>query len=168
MVRNSSITQVPHRWEELIRMREEGTNRLKIIKVVWKFPPSGWLLCNTDGASRGNPGRSAYGFCLRNIDGNLIYAQAADIGITTNTNAEVMAIVEAMRYCRNEGLDNIIVQTDSEMIYKILEEGWKPLWGIFNWIEEILEIKNAMTVSFSHILREGINWYLIYVTQKIQ
>ncbi|XP_059285194.1 uncharacterized protein LOC132038560 [Lycium ferocissimum] len=92
---------------------------------------------------------------LRNTDGNLIYAQAADIGITTNTDAEVMAIVEAMRYCRNEGLDNIIVQTNSEMIYKILEEGWKPLWGIFNWIEEILEIKNAMTVSFSHILRKG-------------
>ncbi|XP_060183095.1 uncharacterized protein LOC132613053 [Lycium barbarum] len=147
--------QVPHKWEELIAMLESGGNRLKVKKVVWNLPPAGWLLCNTDGASRGNLGRSAYGFCLRNNEGNLVYAQAAEIDINTNTDAEVIAILEAMRYCRNERLDNVIIQTDSKMIYKILEEGWKPSWGIVSRIEEILELRSTMTISFSHSLREG-------------
>ncbi|XP_060200275.1 uncharacterized protein LOC132628511 [Lycium barbarum] len=155
MIRNPSISQLPHKWPDLIQMLEVGCGRLKVTKVRWEFPPTGWFLCNTDGASRGNPGRSAYGFCLRNNEGDLRYAYATEIGITTNVDAEVMAILQAMRYCKNENLDNIIVQTDCEIVYKILQEGWKPPWGIASWIEEILELKVNRTILFSHILREG-------------
>lgn len=40
----------------------EYSPRLKVTKVIWKFPAAGWIKYNTDGASRGNPGISAYAF----------------------------------------------------------------------------------------------------------
>ncbi|XP_059295508.1 uncharacterized protein LOC132048839 [Lycium ferocissimum] len=131
------------------------TNTIAAPRVDKGFDRSWWLLTNKDGASRGNPGRSSYGFYLRNAEGNIIYAQAEEMGITTNIDAEVMAILEALRYCRSRGMDNIIIQIDSEKVYKILEEGWKSPWGITIWIEEIKDFRNNMNVSYSNNLREG-------------
>ncbi|KAK6796151.1 hypothetical protein RDI58_003852 [Solanum bulbocastanum] len=37
------------------------------------------IKCNTDGASKGNPGKSSYAYCLRDQECNLIYAQAEEI-----------------------------------------------------------------------------------------
>ncbi|XP_055835234.1 uncharacterized protein LOC129903715 [Solanum dulcamara] len=134
---------------------EEGKARLKVTQVKWKFPPLGWCACNTDGASRGNPGRSAYGFCVRNAQENLIYAQADKIGDATNIEAEMVALLEALKYCKNQGLNNIIFQTDSQTIQKILTGDWKPPWNIAGWIEEVEEYKRDMDVIFKHTLREA-------------
>ncbi|KAG5570646.1 hypothetical protein H5410_060412 [Solanum commersonii] len=41
--------------------------------------------CNTNGVSKGNPGPSTYGLCLRDRNENLIYAEAQSIGIATMT-----------------------------------------------------------------------------------
>jgi len=57
------------------------------------------MKCNTDGASRGNSGSSAYGFCLRNNHGDIIYVAAENIGITMNVEVELRAILEAIKYC---------------------------------------------------------------------
>ncbi|XP_060182300.1 uncharacterized protein LOC132611964 [Lycium barbarum] len=84
------------------------------------------VLCNTDGASRGNPGRGAYGFGVRNERGDLVYAQ---VGYTTNTEAEALAILEAIKWCHHQHLDHIIM-TDFQMVQKVLKEEWKPPWSI--------------------------------------
>lgn len=53
----------------------QGDSSKLFTKVVWwKLPDIGWTKCNTDGASKGNPGTSSYGFCLRDDLGDLIYA----------------------------------------------------------------------------------------------
>ncbi|KAK4735964.1 hypothetical protein R3W88_010225 [Solanum pinnatisectum] len=66
------------------------------------MPREGWVTCNTDGASKGNPSQSAYGFCIRNRGGDLIYAEAQSIGEATNMEAEVRAVWEALKYCISE------------------------------------------------------------------
>lgn len=60
--------------------------------VQWKLPKEGRLKCNTDGASKGNPGESSYGFCFRDSNGDLIHAQAQGIGVATNIEAEAKVI----------------------------------------------------------------------------
>ncbi|KAH0669446.1 hypothetical protein KY289_023939 [Solanum tuberosum] len=52
----------------------------------------GWVKCNTDGARKGNSGESFYGFCVRDRNGNLLYAEAQNIRITTNMEAELRAL----------------------------------------------------------------------------
>lgn len=65
---------LPHNWLDLLTMMEQYTPRLKYEKVLWEFPPRGWIKVNTDGACRGNPGRSSIGYCLRDEIGDIIYA----------------------------------------------------------------------------------------------
>ncbi|XP_055814563.1 uncharacterized protein LOC129884258 [Solanum dulcamara] len=119
--RNPSIRTIPPGWTNLIQMLEGGKARVKVTKVRWNLPPHGWYACNTDGASRGNPGRSAYGYCVRDAEGNLIYAKSEEIGYATSIEAEIVALLEALKYCKQQGLNNIIFQTDSQAIQRILK-----------------------------------------------
>ncbi|XP_055800831.1 uncharacterized protein LOC129870195 [Solanum dulcamara] len=155
LYRNPSIRTIPIGWENLVHILEEGKARMKVKQVRWNFPPQGWCACNTDGASRGNPGRSAYGFCVRNAQGNLIYAQAGEIGYATNIEAEIVALLEALKYCKQQGLNNIIFQTDSQTIQNILTGDWKPPWIIADWIQQVEEYKRDLDVLFKHTLREA-------------
>lgn len=68
---------------------EQYNPRISSTVVRWFTPPEGWLKCNTDGASRGNPSPSAIAFCIRNKEGNLLVAKGVKIGETTNLAAKL-------------------------------------------------------------------------------
>lgn len=101
--RNPSIKQIPTRWPASIQKLERCKPKVKVTEVLWKLPPTGWIIGNTNGASRGNPRSNAFGFYVKNSEGNFVYAQAKEIGHTTNT--EVMAIVEVIKYRSSKQLD---------------------------------------------------------------
>lgn len=117
---------MPHKWHALLSMMENYIPRLKVDKVVWELPGEGCLKVNTDGASRGNPGRSAIGYCVRDEFGDIVYAVGKEINETTNTEAKAMAIVEALRFCRFQQYSHVCVQTDSMLMKKIMDGSWKP------------------------------------------
>ncbi|KAK4723899.1 hypothetical protein R3W88_026678 [Solanum pinnatisectum] len=71
------IKEVPYQWKPTLYYH----------LVNWKFPEEGWIECNTDGESKGNPGQSSYGFYIRNNTRELLYVEAQDIGVTTNMDA---------------------------------------------------------------------------------
>ncbi|XP_060183256.1 uncharacterized protein LOC132613237 [Lycium barbarum] len=127
---------------DFVRKRENkqlSTYRPRIYyaKVLWRMPPSGRLKCNTDGASRGNPGKSSYGFCIRDNKGDLVYAQAKDIGISTNTESEAEAIKQAFKYCKENNLLHIQVETDSLVLLKILQDAWIIPWDLKDTVQDI-------------------------------
>lgn len=70
------LKNISHNWGEVVELISSYRPKLYFLKVKWEVPVNGGLVCNTDGASRGNPGPSAYGFCIRNSEGNLVYAEA--------------------------------------------------------------------------------------------
>ncbi|KAH0715007.1 hypothetical protein KY284_007912 [Solanum tuberosum] len=107
------------------------------LHVKWEMPCEGVIKCNTDGACRGNPGTGTYGFCLRNTVGDLIYAEAEKIGVTTNVEAEMRAIVEAVRYYVRVGIRKIVIESDSILMVKIINGIWKVPWEIAEWFEEL-------------------------------
>ncbi|XP_060211804.1 uncharacterized protein LOC132639369 [Lycium barbarum] len=153
--RNPSIQQIPHSWKDMLQLLEGYITQVKYKKVIWKPPLRGWIMCNTDGASRGNHGRGSFGFCVRNEEGNLIFARAAEIGHVTNNEAEIVAILEAIRWCNNNQFNRIIIQSDSQFVQKILKEGWKPPWSLANWVDEIKSMGEGKQVTYTHILHEG-------------
>ncbi|XP_070005263.1 uncharacterized protein [Nicotiana sylvestris] len=113
--------QVPHKWQDLITMLEHYTPSLKFEKVIWEFPLEGWIKVNTDGSSRGNPGRSTIGYCLRDESGDVRYALGRVIAEGSNNKAEAVAIVEALRLCRTLNFTQIWLQTDSSLNRGIIE-----------------------------------------------
>ncbi|XP_060216562.1 uncharacterized protein LOC132644039 [Lycium barbarum] len=93
-----AILLIPPDWPSVVDLLTNYKLKLHYRKVRWKTPQH-VLKRNTDESSQGNPGLSSYGFCIRNDRGNLVYAQAKQIGIASNMMAETAAIQEAMKYC---------------------------------------------------------------------
>ncbi|XP_070003073.1 uncharacterized protein [Nicotiana sylvestris] len=154
-VRKPGMDMVPHKWHYLLAMMENFTPKLKVTKVMWEFPSAGWLKFNTDGASRGNPGRSSIGFCIRNENGDIVKSVGKEIEETTNTVAEAKAMVEALRFCRFQQYSHVWIQTDSMLLKKIMDGIWKPPWIISEQVEEMMQLINGGNYTVTHIHREG-------------
>lgn len=60
-------------WSYLMQQLENFRARVKVRKILWEFPPIGWVKYNTDGTSKGNLGVSSHNFCLRNAVRDIIY-----------------------------------------------------------------------------------------------
>ncbi len=56
------------------------------------------FVVNTDGASKGNPGPSSYGYIIKNRGGAIVHEEGKLIGVTTNNVAEYTAVLKALEY----------------------------------------------------------------------
>ncbi|KAK6773737.1 hypothetical protein RDI58_028975 [Solanum bulbocastanum] len=112
-VKFPQLRNITHIWQGMFHQLKEYRPILHYLAVKWTHPQEGWVKCNTDGASKGNPEESSYGFCIRDSSGDLLYAEAKSIGVATNMEAETMAIWKALQYCINHGFSNIQLETDS-------------------------------------------------------
>jgi ribonuclease HI len=77
-----------------------------------------WLLLYTDGASRGNPGRSAVGYAIFNPAGDLIEKGAKTIGVRTNNEAEYEALLWGIERVRARSCRYLRVVSDSEVMVR--------------------------------------------------
>ncbi|XP_070032487.1 uncharacterized protein [Nicotiana tomentosiformis] len=154
-VRKPTMLNVPHKWLELLQRMENYTPDLQFKKVLWEFPALGWIKVNTDGASRGNPGRSSIGFVLRNEEGNVVYARGKEIPETTNNEAEAWAILEGLSYCVNQQYTQVLIQTDLMPLKNVLDEVWIAPWNVTEIVEEINKLRHRCTITFTQLLREG-------------
>ncbi|XP_049353223.1 uncharacterized protein LOC125817718 [Solanum verrucosum] len=100
-------------------------------------------------------GVSSYGYCLRDEKGDLIRAEGFNIESTTNTVAEARAILAASRHCKQEQYHHVIIQTDSLLLCKVLEEKWTCPWIINGIVEDTKESLLGKQYRFQHIMREG-------------
>ncbi|MFA5628883.1 MAG: ribonuclease HI family protein [Dehalococcoidales bacterium] len=90
---------------------------------------------HTDGASRGNPGRSAIGVTIKDEKGNLLKSVSQAIGITTNNQAEYKAIIVALDQAVKLGAKQVELRSDSELVvfqltgrYKVKKDTLQPLF----------------------------------------
>lgn len=87
------------------------------------------LIINTDGASRGNPGPSAYGYVIRARGGAILHQEGKTIGNATNNIAEYNAVLKALEYLKKRWGDRaphtIEVITDSQLIAQQLSGNYK-------------------------------------------
>lgn len=118
------------------------------------------LIIFTDGASRGNPGLSSYGFLVKNKDGLILHQQGKVIGVATNNAAEYEAVYQALDYTYQ------FIKLPQNLYLKIYMDSnlvAKQLSGIFQVKNSILKqyfnkIKKLETkfkqVDYNHIYRE--------------
>lgn len=119
--RYSWIHNIPVLCPDMIHFFGRYKPTLITTKVTWQIPHEGWYKCNIDGASKGNPGHSSLGFCVRDGVCDLIHARAEDIGVITNVVAEANAILVGLEYCVEKNLHPLILETDSLVLKKVIE-----------------------------------------------
>jgi ribonuclease HI len=113
----------------------------------------------TDGAARGNPGKSAIGVVIKDAHGVVQARLKRSIGTATNNSAEYTALLTALEFIiGSETLrcTELVVHTDSELMarqvrgeYKVKEPGLKMMRE-----KVILLLKSAPFIfSIRHIPR---------------
>lgn len=73
-----------------------------------------------DEASTGNLSPGAFGFCIRNSEGNLLYVESQQTGIGSNIDAEVMTTFNALMFCSQRSYQRICLQTDSLVLKNMI------------------------------------------------
>lgn len=77
-----------------------------------------------DGASRGNPGPSAYAYVLVTGSGEK-YVGSSCIGVSTNNRAEYIALINALNHAKTIGCKKVMVYTDSLLLAKQLNNEYR-------------------------------------------
>jgi len=83
------------------------------------------LIIYTDGAARGNPGPGGYGAIL--MWGDKKKEISGGFRRTTNNRMELLAVIEALRQLKREGVD-ITVFSDSAYVVNTVEKKWLNGW----------------------------------------
>ncbi len=109
----------------------------------------------TDGACSGNPGPAAIGVVIKNQN-QTIKEISRGIGQATNNIAEYTALIEGLKEAVSLKADEVLVTTDSELMYKqimgsykVKHENIKPL---FDQVKNL--IQSFKQVEFKHVLRD--------------
>lgn len=92
-----------------------------------------------DGASKGNPGESAYGIVIFK-NGRIFKKKGDYIGITTNNVAEYFSLIFALIECLNFEKDEIEIKSDSQLLVQQIN-------GKFKVKDEILKILHRIALS---------------------
>ena len=91
---------------------DRGTEEL----IRWEPPLQHWVLLNTDGASKGNPGVAAEGGILRGPRGEWICGFSKNFGACTAVKVELKAVLRGLRMARDLGVQKVWLQADSMVI----------------------------------------------------
>jgi ribonuclease HI/pterin-4a-carbinolamine dehydratase len=109
-----------------------------------------------DGGSRGNPGPSASGYVILDMEDNVLVDKGVYLGITTNNQAEYTALKLALEECVKMGVKQVQVYMDSLLVVNQMKGIFKvknrDLWPIHDAIKTLAT--KFEKVSFSHVPRE--------------
>ncbi|HEY5152446.1 MAG TPA: reverse transcriptase-like protein [Candidatus Saccharimonadales bacterium] len=109
-----------------------------------------------DGGSRGNPGPSASGFVILDMEDNVLVDRGIYLGITTNNQAEYTSLKLALEECIKMGVKEVQVYMDSLLVVNQLKGIFKvrnrELWPIHDAIKKLAARFDE--ISFSHVPRE--------------
>jgi ribonuclease HI len=109
-----------------------------------------------DGGSRGNPGPSAGGFVILDMNDQILHESGKYLGITTNNQAEYHSLKGALEAAVKMGVKEVEVYMDSMLVVNQMKGIYKvknrDLWPIHQAIKVLTE--KFEKISFTHVPRE--------------
>ncbi len=110
----------------------------------------------TDGGSRGNPGPSASGFAILDMQDQLVVKKGVYLGVTTNNQAEYQALRLGLEEAAKGGVQQVHVYMDSMLVVNQMKGIFKvknrDLWPVHDTIKQL--VSQFKHVTFTHVPRE--------------
>ncbi len=110
----------------------------------------------TDGGSRGNPGPSAGGYVILDMENNVVKSNGKYLGITTNNQAEYHSLKGGIEMAVHLGIRELDVYMDSLLVINQMKGIFKiknrDLWPIHDAISKL--VPKFRKVTFTHVPRE--------------
>ena len=94
----------------------------RIIEVLWKPPPLGWIKVNTDGAAFGCPSLTGYGGIFCNCKGFVHRCFAIPIGLAFAFEVELVATIQAISFAWDRNWKKLWLETDSMYLASVSEQ----------------------------------------------
>ncbi|MQM04507.1 hypothetical protein Taro_037308 [Colocasia esculenta] len=125
------------------------------IKLVWWIPPANGLCLNVDGASKGNPGLSGGGGCIRDSNGNICLAFAFHYGFGNSLQAEVRALQDGLLLANEFGLSINLIYSDSALLVQSLSNNSLPSWECARWWRSAQDTFRSLQINCCHVFRKA-------------
>jgi ribonuclease HI len=114
-------------------------------------------LLQFDGGANPNPGPCAGAFVISNINTQeILFEGGTFIEQGTNNIGEYMGLLEGLKVCQENHLDNILIQGDSKLVVYQVANKWKINYDhirkLYNEIQDLL--KCFSSISIHHVYRE--------------
>lgn len=129
---------------------DKTPNQSEIFNVIKEVKMYG------DGGSRGNPGPSASGFVIMDMNGQILYEAGVYLGVTTNNQAEYQALKFGLEQAKKLGarevhahMDSLLVINQMKGIFKVKN---RDLWPIYEAVKTLCD--DFAKVTFTHVPRE--------------
>nr|XP_027127799.1 uncharacterized protein LOC113743944 [Coffea arabica] len=122
--------------------------------VKWLRPAMGELKLNTDGCSRGNPGRAGGGGVLRDGEGKFLFAFSTFTGSCSSIQAEARALLFGVQLCIARGHVRVHMEVDSLVLAHIVQRVARCPWSIDMEVRSLLQLLPHV-VSITHYFREA-------------
>ncbi len=109
-----------------------------------------------DGGSRGNPGPSASGYVLMNMDGNVIVQNGLALGVTTNNQAEYQSLKLGLEEALRRGIRSLKVYMDSMLVVNQMRGVYKVKNADLKAINQSVMslVAQFESITFTHVPRE--------------
>lgn len=109
----------------------------------------------SDGGSRGNPGPSASGYVLYDMNDVVVVKNGIYLGVTTNNQAEYQALKFGLEEAIKYNVVNLHVYMDSMLVVNqmngIFQVKNRDLWPIHDTIKQLA--KNFKHITYTHVPR---------------
>jgi ribonuclease HI len=113
------------------------------------------LVLYADGGSRGNPGPSASGYVIMDANDRILVKRGVYLGVTTNNQAEYMALKFGLEELQKMGVRKVRVYMDSLLVVNqmlgIFKVKNRDLWPIHDTAEKL--VATFQSVTFTHVPR---------------
>ncbi len=116
------------------------------------------IYLNTDGGARGNPGPSATGVIVSDLQNNVLHTTGTYLGVKTNNEAEYEALIEGLNFILNNNLDlDVVCRLDSELVVKQLNGLYKVKNDRMALLHAtVMNLKTKFkSLKFTHVLRSA-------------
>lgn len=91
------LAEIPNTWPYIVQFLESYTPLISTTVIRWKCPEGGRYKCNSDGFCQVNYGLCSKSFCIRDGQGDLVYARASKLEFCSSLEAELKVL--KMVYC---------------------------------------------------------------------
>lgn len=151
---SKKITDKDHQLAEAIDALVGTSTDAVVASTVEPHPEEVKIFA--DGGSRGNPGPSASGFVVLDMEDTVLVDKGLYLGITTNNQAEYTALKIALEECLKMGVREVHVYLDSLLVVNQMKGIFKvknrDLWPIHDAIKTLA--KQFRAIHYTHVPRE--------------
>ncbi|GLT34103.1 hypothetical protein SLA2020_086440 [Shorea laevis] len=124
---------------------------------MWTKPPFGTYKVNTNASFSPSLGTATLAMVARDSNGYICFGKTWSYTVLSALMAEAAALLKAVRFVKELGLQEVISESDSQIVISSIQQPTKPLpWEVKSLLMNIRKLCDShLGFKFSFVPRDG-------------